>query len=64
MRMTASTYLASPCLAGISRPIQGGLYFSCLSRGHNLFGEAGIDHHLFRKTDERTTLVRGGPPAT
>ena len=26
----------------------------------NEFGEAGIDHHLFRKTDERTTLVRGG----
>lgn len=26
----------------------------------NEFGEAGIDHHLFRKTDERTTLLRDG----
>ncbi len=26
----------------------------------NEYGEAGIDHHLFRKTDERTTLLRNG----
>jgi G3E family GTPase len=26
----------------------------------NEFGEVGIDHHLFRKTDERTTLLRNG----
>ena len=32
----------------ISRPIQGGLYFSCLSRGHNLFGEAGIELQIVR----------------
>ncbi len=30
------------------RPIQGGLYFSCLSRGHNLFGEAGIELQIVR----------------
>jgi small ligand-binding sensory domain FIST len=32
----------------IARPIQGGLYFSCLSRGHNLFGEAGIELEILR----------------
>ena len=32
----------------ISRPIQGGLYFSCLSRGHNLFGDAGIELQILR----------------
>ena len=32
----------------IWRPIQGGLYFSCLSRGHNLFGEAGIELQIVR----------------
>jgi G3E family GTPase len=26
----------------------------------NEFGEVGIDHHLFRKTDESTTLIRNG----
>src|SRR3712207_5717315 len=26
----------------------------------NEFGEVGIDHHLLRKTDERTTLLRNG----
>jgi G3E family GTPase len=26
----------------------------------NEYGEVGIDHHLFRKTDERTTLLRNG----
>ena len=26
----------------------------------NEFGEVGIDHHLFRKTDESTTLLRNG----
>ncbi len=26
----------------------------------NEFGEVGIDHHLMRKTDERTTLLRNG----
>ena len=26
----------------------------------NEFGEVGIDHHLVRKTDERTTLLRNG----
>lgn len=26
----------------------------------NEFGEVGIDHHLFRKTDERITLLSGG----
>lgn len=33
----------------ISRPIQGGLYFSCLSRGHNLFGEAGVELEILRE---------------
>jgi small ligand-binding sensory domain FIST len=32
----------------VSRPIQGGLYFSCLSRGHNLFGEAGVELEIVR----------------
>ncbi len=32
----------------VSRPIQGGLYFSCLSRGHNLFGEAGVELQIVR----------------
>lgn len=32
----------------ISRPIQGGLYFSCLSRGHNLFGDAGVEMQIVR----------------
>jgi len=32
----------------ISGPIQGGLYFSCLSRGHNLFGDAGIELQIVR----------------
>lgn len=32
----------------ITRPIQGGLYFSCLSRGHNLFGDAGIEMAILR----------------
>ena len=32
----------------ISRPIQGGLYFSCLSRGHNLFGDPGIEMAILR----------------
>ena len=32
----------------ITRPIQGGLYFSCLSRGHNLFGDAGIEMAVLR----------------
>ncbi len=32
----------------IARPIQGGLYFSCLSRGHNLFGEAGVELEIVR----------------
>jgi small ligand-binding sensory domain FIST len=32
----------------ITRPIQGGLYFSCLSRGHNLFGDAGIEMAIVR----------------
>jgi G3E family GTPase len=26
----------------------------------NEFGQTGIDHHLFRKTEERITLLRGG----
>ena len=30
------------------RPIQGGLYFSCLSRGHNLFGDAGTEMAILR----------------
>jgi small ligand-binding sensory domain FIST len=32
----------------ITRPIQGGLYFSCLSRGHNLFGDAGTEMAILR----------------
>jgi small ligand-binding sensory domain FIST len=32
----------------ITRPIQGGLYFSCLSRGHNLFGDAGTEMTILR----------------
>ena len=32
----------------VSRPIQGGLYFSCLSRGHNLFGDAGVELQILR----------------
>ncbi|WP_119302390.1 FIST signal transduction protein [Dongia deserti] len=32
----------------IARPIQGGLYFSCLSRGHNLFGDAGTEMAILR----------------
>ena len=32
----------------INRPIQGGLYFSCLSRGHNLFGDPGVEMAILR----------------
>jgi small ligand-binding sensory domain FIST len=33
----------------VKRPIQGGLYFSCLSRGHNLFGDAGAEMAIVRE---------------
>ncbi|HET6621234.1 MAG TPA: FIST N-terminal domain-containing protein [Dongiaceae bacterium] len=33
----------------VRRPIQGGLYFSCLSRGHNLFGDPGAEMAIVRE---------------
>lgn len=33
----------------VRRPIQGGLYFSCLSRGHNLFGDPGVEMAIVRE---------------